>query len=139
MANLSLYPFPYLSLYRFLHTRCRTHLYSDFCTHCEVIVPSKFVLSLCRIRGEPDLQSAMATIVRWMDENNYTVQALASLFDQDGDGVLTPEELRDGFVEYITELDEGGHILFGLFFQHFIIVISDVKDDSGLQSVIRTS
>ena len=44
---------------------------------------------MAQIRGEPDLQTAMETIVDWMDQSKHTMQTFVALLDQDGDGSKT--------------------------------------------------
>ena len=45
---------------------------------------AQFISKLAMIRGEPDMQTAVQTIVDWMDRTSHTVQSLMSLFDEDG-------------------------------------------------------
>ena len=53
---------------------------------------AEFISKMATLRGEPDVQASMKTIVEWMETRHYTVQQLMAMFDEgggDSDGILT--------------------------------------------------
>ena len=69
-----------------------------------IIDSAEFISVMAKIRGEPDLQTAMEVIVDWMASKQHTLQTMMALFDQDGDGLLTP-----GVCEASTHLEASTH------------------------------
>ena len=66
----------------------------------------RFISKMSTIRGEPDLQKAMKTIVDWMHSKNFETSNIMDLFDKDGDGILSHDELEHGLSENVPALDE---------------------------------